>query len=166
MQNAAQMAVGMNNMNANPGGPVDGTPMMSQRQHPTPKQDATNDPRNQLNTYIYDYFLRNGFSKAAKSMIECEITLNLQGGKSSPGSRNVNGVNAVDGESRGDLPEPNLPQVQAVDNSFLMDWWCQFWDVFSASRHKSGSTKGVQYAHQARVRHAVDVCRILLTLRR
>jgi hypothetical protein len=155
MQNA-QMAVGMNTMNANPGGPVDGTPMMGQRQHPAPKQDPS-DPRNQLNTYIYDYFVRNGFNKLAKHMIDCEITLNLQGGKPSPGNRNVNGVNAVDGENRNELPEPNLPQGQAVDNSFLMDWWCQFWDVFSASRGKGGgSAKGVHYAQHARV--SLDVC--------
>jgi hypothetical protein len=150
MQNA-QMAAAMNTMNANAGGPVDGTPMMGQRPLPNPNGTA-NDPPNQLNTYIYDYFVRNGYHKAAKSMIESEVPLNLKG-KPSPSSRNVNGINAPDGEGGDRLPEPALPATQAVDNSFLMDWWCQFWDVFSAQRNKGGGTaKAIQYSQATRVR--------------
>ena len=52
MQNQ-QMQMAMN------GGPVNGTPVMANMNMPGPPQRQPMDPREQLNTYIYDYFLRN-----------------------------------------------------------------------------------------------------------
>lgn len=145
MQNQ-QMA--MAGMNANVGGPVDGTPVMGNMPRPANK-DAM-DPRNLMNTYIYDYFIRNKHYGLAKSMVESEIPINLQGGKPSPNGRNVNGVDAMDENERNSLPDPVLPPGQRVDNSFLMDWWLQFWDIYSANRGRP--TKSAQYSQHARVR--------------
>jgi hypothetical protein len=152
MQNVQMAAMGA--MNANAGGPVDGTPMMAHMARPG-DDNTTQDPRNLLNTYIYDYFLRNSHYQLAKAMVESNLPVNVKPRtKQSPGSRNVNGVDAMDGEGRPDLPLPNLPPSQVVENSFLFDWWCQFWDIFSARRDPSRvPQKTAQYTQHARVSH-------------
>ena len=134
MQNP-QMAAQMANMNAG-AGPLDGTPVMGNGQRPA------GDPRDQLNTYIYDYFIRTENHKLAKAMLDADMTVNLKP-KSSPSGRNVNGMGP------GDLPEPNMPPNQNTDTSFLLDWWVQFWDIFSAARGMK--SKGSQYIAHTRV---------------
>jgi hypothetical protein len=147
MQN--QMAAQMAAMNANGnGGPiVDGTPIMGNLQHP--KQQLPN-PSEHLNTYIYDYFLRNHHFQAARAMLDdsnLKININEQQ-KFSPKHR-PNGVNAMDAD---DWPSPMLPQNQIADNSFLHDWWVQFWDIFSAARTRgAGPSKGARYIDHTRV---------------
>lgn len=145
MQNP-QMAAAMANMNA-AAGPLDGTPIMGNGQ----RQPPSLDPRDQLNTYIYDYFLRNQHHKLAQVMIESELKMNLKPPqKSSPSGRNVNG-DSIDPDL---LPTPNMPGPnQATDNSFLLDWWVQFWDIFSAARNRTmkGSQGSHQYISHARV---------------
>ncbi|KAF9731056.1 camp-dependent protein kinase pathway protein [Paraphaeosphaeria minitans] len=133
MQNP-QMAAQMANMNAG-AGPLDGTTVMGNGQR------QPGDPRDQLNTYIYDYFIRTENHKLAKAMLDADMTVNLKP-KSSPSGRNVNGVGP------GDLPEPNMPPNQNTDTSFLLDWWVQFWDIFSAAR--GIKSKGSQYIAHAR----------------
>lgn len=134
MQNP-QMAAQMANMNAG-AGPLDGTPIMANGQR------QAGDPRDQLNTYIYDYFIRTENYKLAKAMLDADMTVNLKP-KSSPSGRNVNGMGP------GDLPEPFMPANQNTDTSFLLDWWVQFWDIFSAARNIKG--KGSQYIAHTRV---------------
>jgi hypothetical protein len=145
MQNAqmAQMAA----MNAN-GGPVDGTPMMGNMPHP---KRINTDPREQLNTYIYDYFLRNNHYQAARSMLESNLKM-LTGPpqKLSPKNR-PNGIDSME-EPPEDLPAPQLPQNQMADNSFLLDWWVQFWDIYQATKTRGNSpSKGSQYIAHTRV---------------
>ena len=41
-----------------------------------------------------------------------------------------------------------------ADNSFLLDWWVQFWDIFQASKSRTGQGKGSQYIAHTRVRSA------------
>ena len=150
MQN--QQMAAMAGMNAQMGGPVEGTPVMGNMPHPTAEN-----PRNLMNTYIYDYFLRNNHFRLARCMIDSDIKVNLDHStKRSPGSRNVNGVDGMDPEEK-DLPLPALPSEQCVENSFLMDWWCQFWDIYGAARErnrnqgKPASMSG-QYSANVRVR--------------
>lgn len=141
----------MAGMNAN-AGPVDGTPIMGNGQRGQQMQNL--DPRDQLNTYIYDYFLRNNHHRLARTMLECDMKMNVHPPqKPSPSGRNVNGVDAMDHDSKDDLPNPKLPTGQATDNSFLLDWWVQFWDIFSAARGKN--TKGAQYIGHTRVRRTL-----------
>lgn len=137
----AQMAA----MNAN-GGPVNDVQMMGNMQH----QQRMPDPQEQLNTYIYDYFLRNENVQAARAMLESpnlKVSTTGPPGKRSPKNR-PNGVDSMD--SIADMPQARLPQGQVADNSFLLDWWQQFWDIFQATRSR-GSAKGSAYINHTRV---------------
>ena len=139
MQNPqmAQMAT----MNAG-AGPIDGTPVMANGQRQA-GPGFPPEPRQQLNTYIYDYFLRTDNPKLAKAMLDAGMHMDLKT-KPSPSNRNMNGVDPAD-----DLPPPNLPDKQATEASFLLDWWVQFWDIFGAMRGRQN--KGVTYIQHTRV---------------
>jgi len=148
----SQMAA-MAGMNANVGGPVDGTPIMGNMPRPVRPQEVF-DVREKLNTYIYDYFIRNGHPRLARTMLESDIKMSLKpSSKPSPSGRNVNGIDGIDPDARDGLPEAQLPEGQLADNSFLLDWWAQFWDIYNAARRKSPSgEKGAQYITHTRVR--------------
>ncbi|KAF2785571.1 hypothetical protein K505DRAFT_8395 [Melanomma pulvis-pyrius CBS 109.77] len=148
----SQQMAAMAGMNANVGGPMDGTPIMGNMQRPGRPQGSPPDSRERLNTYIYDYFLRNNHTRLARSMLECDVKMMLKPHptKPSPSGRNVNGVDAMGQESRDDLPEPQLPEGQLADNSFLLDWWAQFWDIFNAARKQQPNEKGTQYITHTR----------------
>ncbi|KAJ6018130.1 LisH dimerization motif subgroup [Penicillium sp. IBT 35674x] len=153
-----QMNVGMN-----PGmaGPVGGVPMMNNGST-APRNDGTmNIPEhmiNNLNTYIYDYFLKRGYHDCARALIQDEnIKLNTESGvKTSPGNRrdDVNGIDSdammtdgKDGEKikiPDDLPRPNL-HSESLQSSFLLDWFSLFWDFFWAQRKKGNSQEVRQY---------------------
>lgn len=130
----------------NPGAvPMDGPPgMVNGGQRPPGPSQPQYEPRDMLNTYIYEYFCRTDNHKLAKAMLDQDINVMVKP-KSSP--RNMNGVDPA----FGDLPMPNLPANQATEQSFLLDWWVQFWDIFSAARNRSTTTKGSQYIVHARV---------------
>lgn len=143
-----QMAT-MAAMNATQG-PIDSTPMMGNGPH-RPQQNSPSVARDQLNTYIYDYFRRNNHIRLARTMLECNMGISLNPPvKSSPGSRNANGVDAMDTDSKDDLPQPKIPNFSA-ENSFLLDWWEQFWDIWSAARgHHTGKNVPMQYIQHTR----------------
>jgi hypothetical protein len=142
MQNQQQMAQ-MAAMNAN-NAAVDGTPIMGNMPHP--KRVAT-DPAEKLNTYIYDYFLRNKHLSLARAMLECDLKMLTE--KPSPNNR-ANGIDSMD--SIEDLPHPQLPQNQVADNSFLLDWWVQFWDIYQATKPRNAASKNAaQYINHTRV---------------
>lgn len=139
---------------------MNGTPVMANMNMPGPPQQwQAMDPREQLNTYIYDYFLRNNHNSVARAMVDCGdmkmSTLPLQ--KPSPGNK-ANGIDAMDDDSNSGLPKPCLPKNQMADNSFLLDWWVQFWDIYKATKERSGMpSKGAQYITHTRVR--LSYCR-------
>lgn len=160
-----QMNVGMN-----PGmaGPVGGVPMMNNGST-APRNDGTmNIPEqmiNNLNTYIYDYFLKRGYHDCARALIQDEnIKLNTDSGvKTSPGNRRDD-VNGIDGDAMmtdgkdgekikipDDLPRPNLPS-ESLQSSFLLDWFSLFWDFFWAQRKKGNSHEVRQYLQHTQVR--------------
>jgi hypothetical protein len=150
MQNQQQHMAQMAQLNA--GGPVgvNGTPVMTNGQRRPPQNMI--EPRDQLNTYIYDYFMRNDQPRVARMMIECDLKMSLNNPpqKTSPSGRNnTNGVDPSDPNSKDMLPTAKVPSGQMSDNSFLADWWEQFWDIYSASR--GSSTKGTQYTSHVRV---------------
>ncbi|KAI1767356.1 hypothetical protein GGR53DRAFT_518452 [Hypoxylon sp. FL1150] len=133
------------------GGPVGGpTPMMNSALAAQQVQSQGNN-RTVLNTYIYDYFLREGMYDSARAMLKSEQTLNII--KDSPSRRrdeNGNGLgngvgdDAMDTDNKDDLdskrpqdlPLPNVPN--GSDNSFLYEWFCLFWDMLMAQRNKPG----------------------------
>lgn len=128
--------------------------------------------RTVLNTYIYDYFLREGMYDCARAMLKSEQTLNVI--KDSPGRRrdengNIlnNGVgddpmdtdskDDIDTKRPTDLPPPNVPQ--GADNCFLYEWFCLFWDMLMAQRNKPGISPPVNaYVQHTQVRSLVK-CR-------
>lgn len=127
----------MAGMNAT-GAPGGGTPMMN---NGGPRGEP-NSNRTQLNTYIYDYFLKNHHYELARAVSrELPISATPQA-KTSPGGRDVNGVDeSMDMDSKEDGPKrpSDLPVPTILDHtegSFLFDWWCQFWDIWSAHRRK------------------------------
>lgn len=159
----------MNNVNmANmpmAGGPVGGpSPMMNSTLAAQQVQSQGNN-RTVLNTYIYDYFLREGMYDCARAMLKSEQTLNVI--KDSPGRRrdengnilgNGLGDDPMDTDSKDDidskrppdLPPPNVPT--GADNCFLYEWFCLFWDMLMAQRNKSGVSPQVsQYVSHTQV---------------
>lgn len=154
------MAAAMNAMGGQVGG---GMPMMNNGlppgvnagPRPVPLNDNQN--RSQLNTYIYEYFLRNEMYDCARAIINSEQPINVM--KNSPGRRRDgnpldNGVSpdGMDGDLKdedtkrpADLPLPNIPE-ECPESCFLYEWWCLFWDMFNAQRGKGDSRNVLQYA--------------------
>jgi hypothetical protein len=139
-QNMATMMA----MNA-AGGPVGGAPVMNNN-----RMSQETDSRTQLNTYIYDYFLKNKHTTLARAMLDNEMKMNLTQKPSPSGRNDMNGLD--DPNSTEGLPAPRIPENQAAENSFLLDWWQQFWDIFSAARTKSQGPKGLPHQYLAATR--------------
>jgi hypothetical protein len=154
---------GMNAM----GGPVGGAmPMNAAGGIRPPMQPNDNQQRSQLNTYIYEYFLRNGMYDCARSLLKSEQPIKVI--NEIPGSRrrdeNGNGAGdeGADGDSKDDLdskrpddlPAPDVPR-ECPESCFLYEWWCLFWDMFNAQRGKdNGKDNGrivMQYSNHTQV---------------
>ncbi|KAI1495921.1 hypothetical protein F5X99DRAFT_425360 [Biscogniauxia marginata] len=162
----------MNNVNmANmpmTGGPVSGPiPMMNNALAAQQVQRLDGNNRTNLNTYIYDYFLREGMYDCARAMLNSEQTLNVI--KDSPGRRrddngNVlgNGIgddpmdtdskDDIDSKRPSDLPAANVPS--GADSCFLYEWFCLFWDMLMAQRNKPGISPQVSQYQQSRLRQS------------
>lgn len=133
-------------MNQAPG-PVTGVPSTSDG-------GSRNEPlshRQQLNTYIYDYFLKNEHYALARALHkELPIYASPNAGK-----KDVNGAeDSMETDSKEDVQTrpDDLPLPTILDNtegSFLYDWWCQFWDIWCAHRRKisSGAVPSQYVAH-------------------
>lgn len=144
----------MNNLAAM-GGPVGAQQMQNVGTPGSMAVGSAMDNKRKLNTYIYDYFLKNDMFDLARALcneVEIETTE-----KPSPTRKDINGASdGMDTDSKGDipkkpadLPRPNVPSE--VDSSFLLDWWSQFWDCWSASRVKTASA-AKQYLQHVQVR--------------
>jgi len=151
------------------GGPVGGGGMAMMNNgipgNPRPASVNDNQQRSQLNTYIYEYFLRNEMYDCARAIINSDQPINVH--KNSPGRRRDmngnlvdNGVSpeVTDGDSKDDidskrpddLPAPNLPK-ECPESCFLYEWWCLFWDMFNAQRGKGESRNVMQYVTHTQV---------------
>lgn len=121
------------------------------------------DQRSTLNTYIYEYFLRHQMYDCARSLLASDQQVNVN--KEAGGRReNGNAMNGVDdpmdtdskddGDSKlpDDLPPPKLP-MPASDTSFLYEWFCVFWDIYTAPRAKAGNHMVNQYVQHTQVRN-------------
>ncbi|CAD6499575.1 BgTH12-03686 [Blumeria graminis f. sp. triticale] len=141
-------------LNAMSGGPINsGMPMMNNcAPGGRPLMPINNDQRSQLNTYIYEYFLRNGMYECAKALLESGQPLNVIKDGSSR-RRDDNGAGEEAGEDSKDdfdpkrpidLPDPNVPK-ECSESCFLYEWWCLFWDMFNAQRGKAEGRNVLQY---------------------
>ncbi|KAK4223091.1 hypothetical protein QBC38DRAFT_59975 [Podospora fimiseda] len=108
------------------------------------QQQQPQDQRVLLNTYIYEYFLRNEMWDCARAILESGSQLNVK--KESPGRGSMgNGINddamdtdskdALDHKRPDGLPEPNMPGCVS-ESCFLYEWFSLFWSMFS---HQKGS---------------------------
>jgi hypothetical protein len=149
----------MAGMNPMGGGPVGGgMPMMNNGAGARPPMAAdTAGQRAQLNTYIYEYFLKNNMYDCARSLMASDQPINVHH-KSSPGQ---NGDDGGDGDSKNDdpkrpddLPSPNLPS-DCQDSCFLYEWWCLFWDMFNAQRGKGERQSVMSYVNHTQVCYSV-----------
>jgi hypothetical protein len=154
----------MAGMSAMGGGPVGGMSMMNNGAGPAGRNegDKQDDFRNQLNTYIYDYFLKSGYHDCARALVHHDVPIKTKGpGKTSPGHReDMNGLddNAMDTDSKEDmkwpedLPRPDVPPEVTPTNSFLFDWFCLFTDIFRAQRRQGRTdSAAAQYLHHTQV---------------
>ncbi|KAK2740472.1 hypothetical protein FQN57_006099 [Myotisia sp. PD_48] len=146
--------VNMQGMNSMVGGPMGGIPMVNSVSAPrsepsTSFQDAMTA---QLNTYIYDYFLKQGYHDCARALWQDDkVSINTNPVSKPSTGRREGEVNGVDGDDSkdntkqipDDLPRPNLGDSQ--QSSFLFDWFNIFWDVYSAQRKKSRTPEVVHY---------------------
>jgi hypothetical protein len=159
-------------------GPVSGGPMpmamnsgamaaqQMQQQQQQQQQQQGGPPKSALNTYIYDYFIREGMFDLARAMLNSEQHVNVL--KDSPGRRrdengNVlgNGVgddpmdtdskDELDSKRPNDLPAPNIPNALQQDTCFLYEWFSLFWETLQAQRNKPSSTQVSQYISHTQV---------------
>lgn len=154
-------------MNPGVGGPVGGVPMINNGSTAPRNDGNVNIPDtmiNNLNTYIYDYFLKRGYHECARALVQDDsIKLNTEPPtKTSPGHRGDGAINGVDGDAMmmdkdgdkikvaDDLPRPSLPS-ESQQSSFLLDWFSLFWDFFWAQRKKGNSNDVRQYLQHTQV---------------
>ncbi|KAG8624338.1 hypothetical protein KVT40_007405 [Elsinoe batatas] len=153
----------MNNLGGM-GGPPGQQQMMNAGTPGASPPSSTMDNKKRLNTYIYDYFLRNGMFDLARQLLAKE-DIELQE-KPSPNRKDVNGVTDGDGDSKddipgkpADLPKANVPSE--VNSAFLLDWWAMFWDVWISGRSR-GHSATRNYVHHVQNRNAADRQRIMI----
>lgn len=173
--------VNMANMNPMGGGPVGpAMPMMNngavagpsaprpqqqqpQQQQQQQQQAITETNRHLLNTYIYEYFLRNEMYDCARSLLSSDQHIKLQDGPNSRRDENgnllgngvgdsmdVDSKEGVDAKRPEDLPQPMIANL-SVDQPFLFEWFCLFWDMFNAQKGKSGNGQVNSYMNHTQV---------------
>jgi len=139
------------------GGPGGGQPMMNTGTPVNaPSGNTLEANRLKLNTYIYDYFLKHEMYDLARMLVQKVEIEQGEPQKHSPERRDVNGVHdSMEQDTKDalhnkpdDLPTPRVPA--ASDGSFLLDWWCQFWDCYLAQRGR-GSQPVKQYLTHVQV---------------
>ncbi|KAB8290707.1 hypothetical protein EYC80_008346 [Monilinia laxa] len=135
---------GMPNM----GGPVGGgIPMMNNGVAGGAARHSTSNDNNrsQLNTYIYEYFLKSGMFDCARTLLNHE-QINVV--KDSPGRNDAedgeDSKDDIDSKRPSDLPLPNLPK-ECPESCFLYEWFCLFWDMFNAQRGKGDARNVLSY---------------------
>jgi hypothetical protein len=154
---ATMNMAGMNPAVMAAGGPVGGGMIMMNNGSPATQVNVGNSPEQvkaQLNTYIYEYFLKLGHYDIARSLLrEEKFELRTKPPvKQSPGRRKDAEVNGVDGDSmdtdaKDDIPD-DLPRPMHVGDAstpgvgFLFEWFSIFSDLFTA--HRSSKMQGGQ----------------------
>ena len=124
------------------------------------EHDRELDYKMKLNTYIYDYFIKQEQFDCARHLLKSSLNLHTTS-KASPsrrpngidgGSMDVDSKDDVDTKIPPDLPHPDLGDVNE-GNSFLLEWFSLFWDMFFAARKdsKKSSIHAMQYMQHTQV---------------
>jgi hypothetical protein len=111
--------------------------------------------RSQLNKYIYDYFLQNHMWDCARALLSADNTVGTKSENGKSGATHNHGVSDdamdtdnkddIDQKAPEDLPAAAIGNTAASDSAFLYDWFCLFWDMYHAQRHKNGNGSIHQY---------------------
>ncbi|SPN99500.1 related to Som1 protein [Cephalotrichum gorgonifer] len=160
------------------GGPVGGAapmPLMNNAAAPQQPGAGPRPPnennRTLLNTYIYEYFIRFGMNDCARTLLQGDHQVhvlrdganrrrdengNVIGNGAGGEAMDTDSKDDMDGKLPDDLPQPKLPKT-SENTSFLHEWFCLFWDMYSAQR-KNGGTPVHQYVNhtlnQSRLRQS------------
>lgn len=159
-----QMAAGQ--MNGMPVGPMNGMP--GQMNGPAMTPNAASTPHSeagtgqteglvlQMNTYIYDYFIKNGHHQCARAMVKGDgLPINfVQQSERRDGEANGMDENSMDADGQDDmkrLPD-DLPRPKTFggesSESFLLEWFIVFWELFWAQRKKGKPDSQMYLQHQ------------------
>ncbi|KAJ1299719.1 hypothetical protein OPQ81_005045 [Rhizoctonia solani] len=152
----------MANMPMVPGAPVGAAmPMMANGGVAPPAglrpQQPSEANKNLLNTYIYEYFLRNDMFECARALLRSDPQIKVQDGPNARRDENGNLVvsgagdsmdvdnkDSIDSKGPEGLPQPSIPNP-SLDNPFLYEWFCLFWDMFNAQKGKSANVQVNSY---------------------
>ncbi|KAL8769173.1 MAG: hypothetical protein Q9209_004807 [Squamulea sp. 1 TL-2023] len=110
-----------------------------------------------LNTYIYDYFVKNQRYDCAKAMLKGDMplrTVQKRRDGDMNGASNMHTDSKDDLESKipDDLPLAGVP-TDPQGASFLLEWFGLFWDVFFAHQKKAppASAQAMQYVSRTQL---------------
>jgi hypothetical protein len=147
------------------GGPVGGGNMMMINDgSPAMANGSSDQTRNLLNTYIYEYFIKIGMYDIARSLSQQSEKFKINvAQKQSPGQRkggiDGNDADAMDVDNKMDIPE-DLPRPSCPNSSpgtaFLVEWFGIFYDIFQASSRKGSAGPAQQYLMHAQVSTTPD----------
>jgi hypothetical protein len=152
------------------GGPVGGGMTMMNAGSPAMQPSNGMSPdqvKSQLNTYIYEYFLKLGHYDIARTLLrEDKFDIRTKPPvKQSPGRRKESEVNGVDGDAmdtdiKDDIPDDLPRPVHAGDAptpgvGFLFEWFSIFSDLFTAHRSNKVSSGPMGPAAQYLIQHQV-----------
>lgn len=127
---------------------------------PRPQQPSENN-KHLLNTYIYEYFLRNDMFDCARALLNADPGMKIQDGPNTRrdadgniiangDSMDVDNKDGIDSKGAEGLPQPSIPNP-SMDNPFLYEWFCLFWDMFNAQKGKSGNPQVSSYMSHTQV---------------
>lgn len=161
----------MTAMNQAAGGPVGGGMMMMNNgggaAMPNTNSNNIDMIKPLLNTYIYEYCLKNGHFDIARALVKDDKFELRTTPKQSPGRRKDGDMNGADGDAmemdaKDDIPDDLERPSHGTTNSgheglgFLFEWFAIFSDIFQAHRGQGKTanpymTPATQYLLQHQV---------------
>lgn len=131
---------------------------------PRPQQANNEHKHHLLNTYIYEYFMRNEMFDCARTLLNADPGIKVQDGPNTRRDENghiiANGDNmdvdskeGIDTKGSEGLPQPLIPN-QTMDNPFLFEWFNLFWDMFTAQKGKPANPQVNTYMSHTQVCHS------------
>jgi hypothetical protein len=132
--------------------------MMINDGSPAMMNGSSDQTRNLLNTYIYEYFLKIGMHDVARTLSQQQDKFKINiAQKPSPGQRKggMDGdADPMDVDNKldipDDLPKPSCPN-SSPGTAFLLEWFGIFYDIFQASARKGSAGPAQQYLIHAQV---------------
>ena len=118
-------------------------------------EDDELDYEGRLNTYIYDYFVKNQRNDCARAMLNCDMPISTAPRRRDGdmnGSMHTDSKDDLESKIPDDLPLAAVP-TDPQGASFLLEWFGLFWDVFSAHQRKAppASAQAMQYVARTQV---------------